>query len=100
MTADQQADLNMTADQQATLGVTADHQADPDAIVDQQPDPGNPDNPDKNMHVHMRDAMRQEEESEGSEDSRAQPDAIDLEDEDSDNSKDRLGSKPSLRSLL
>ena len=100
MTADQQADPNMTADQQATPGATADHQADPDAIVDQQPDPGNPDNPDKNMHVHTRDAMRQEEESEGSEDSRAQPDAIDLEDEDSDNSEDRLGSKPSLRSLL
>ena len=52
------------------------------------------------MHVHTRDAMRQEEESEGSEDSRAQPDAIDLEDKDSDNSEDRLGSKPSLRSLL
>lgn len=79
---DKQADPNMTADQQATPGATADHQADPDAIVDQQPDPGNPDNPDKNMHVHTRDAMRQEEESEGSEDSRAQPDAIDLEDDD------------------
>ena len=97
---DKQADPNMIADQQATPGATAGHQADPNAIVDQQPDPGNPDDPDRDVHVHMRDAMRQEEESEGSEDSRAQPDAIDLEDEDSDNSEDRLGSKPSLRSLL
>jgi hypothetical protein len=97
---DKQADPNMIADQQATPGATAGHQADPNAIVDQQPDPGNPDDPDRDVHVHTRDAMRQEEESEGSEDSRAQPDAIDLEDEDSDNSEDRLGSKPSLRSLL
>lgn len=105
--ADQQADPD-TADLQAIPGAPADQQANLNAIVDQQTDPehpivaqqADPDILDRDLSApvpHFCDAMRQEEESDGSVESEVQ---IDLEDEESDNVESEDRSMHALKSKL